>query len=158
MIIDLPEYGDEPTSGSHSPPIFSIVYCSRASDGVDDAVVDRIIETARRHNAEHGITGLLVFGSGIFFQWLEGPQESVLALMALIQKDPRHQAIVMLNPGEELGDRVFGDWDMELVSGEDVRTVLLDALDEAQDPANAKALREMLAQLESDELRGLGRH
>jgi hypothetical protein len=158
MIIDLPEYGDEPASGSHSPPIYSIVYCSRASAGVDDAVVDRIIETARRHNAEHGITGLLVFGSGIFFQWLEGPRESVLALMALIQKDPRHQAIVMLNPGEELGDRVFGDWDMELVGGEDVRTVLLDALDEAQDPANAKALRGMLAQLESDELRGLGRH
>jgi hypothetical protein len=106
----------------------------------------------------HGITGLLVFGGGIFFQWLEGPRDGVIAFMALIHEDPRHQAIVMLNPGEELGERVFGDLDMKLVSGEDARTVLLDALDEAQEPANIKALREMLAQLDSDALRGLGRH
>jgi hypothetical protein len=157
MTIDLPDYGDEPTHGHSMPSIYSLVYCSRAAAGVDAAAVDRIIETSRRRNHAHGITGLLVFGSGIFFQWLEGPRDSVLELMALIRTDPRHQAIVMLNPGEELGERLFGDWDMELVEAEDVRTVLLDALDHAQDPGNVHALRGMLAHLESGELSSLGR-
>ena len=66
--------GDEPGIGRALPPLYNLVYCSRATAGVDDAAVQRIVGTARRQNAIHGITGLLVFGSGIFFQWLEGPR------------------------------------------------------------------------------------
>jgi bacterioferritin (cytochrome b1) len=105
----------------------------------------------------YGITGLLVFGSGIFFQWLEGPRESVLELMGQIEKDPRHQAIVMLNTGEEIRERLFENWDMELVEAEDVRTVLVDALDTVKDPRSAQSLRDMLEQLESGQLSSLGR-
>ena len=67
-----PAYSDEPTGGFAYPLLYNTVYCSRATAGVDAAAVDRIIQTSRRWNPENGITGLLVFGSGIFFQWLEG--------------------------------------------------------------------------------------
>jgi hypothetical protein len=149
--------GDEPTSAQGLPLLYNIVYCSRAAVDVDAAEVDRLIETAQRNNPAWAITGLLVFGSGIFFQWLEGPRDSVLELMGRIEKDRRHQAIVMLNTGEEIRERLFENWDMELVDADDVRTVLVDALDTVKDPVNARALRDMLEHLETGQLSSLGR-
>lgn len=145
---------DEPLPGHNPPLLYNLVYCSRASDGVDNAAVDQIIETSRRYNPARSITGLLVFGSGIFFQWLEGPRDSVLALLALLKKDPRHHTVVLLTSGEEVRERLFPDWDMELVTADAVRDVLVDALDSAQDPKNAESLRELLQQLDAGLLNG----
>ncbi|MBC7609890.1 MAG: BLUF domain-containing protein [Polaromonas sp.] len=148
---------DEPLSGHAFPLLFNMVYCSRATPGIDDAAVDRIIETARRWNPAQGITGLLVFGGGIFFQWLEGPRDNVTQLMANLKNDPRHEGIVLLSATEEVRERLFPDWDMELVTGADIRDVLQDALNEARDKNNAAALRLLLEQLDSGQLSGLGK-
>jgi hypothetical protein len=150
-----PSRGDEPGFSQGVAPLYNLVYCSRAAPGVGDADVDRIIATARRANAEHGITGMLVFGSGIFFQWLEGPRDNVLALMALLRADPRHTDVVQLSEVEEVRERLFPDWAMELVTGEHIREVLEDALASATDPQNARALARLLAELETGELSGL---
>ena len=148
------EQADEPVPGQSSPLLYNLVYCSRATEGVDAAAVNQIIETSRRYNPARSITGLLVFGSGIFFQWLEGPRDSVLALMALLKKDPRHHTVVLLTSGEEVRERLFPDWDMELVTSDAVRDVLVDALESAQDPKNAESLRELLQQLDDGLLDG----
>lgn len=148
------EQPDEPVPGHSSPLLYNLVYCSRATEGVDAAAVDQIIATSRRYNPARSITGLLVFGSGIFFQWLEGPRDSVLALMALLKKDPRHHTVVLLTSGEEVRERLFPDWEMELVTSDAVRDVLVDALDSAQDPKNAESLRELLQQLDDGLLDG----
>jgi Sensors of blue-light using FAD len=147
---------DEPLAGHAFPLLYNMVYCSRAADGVDDAAVARIIETSHRHNPAQGITGLLVFGSGIFFQWLEGPRDNVMQLMVNLQKDPRHEDVVTLSAVEEVRERLFPDWDMELVTSTDIRDVLVDALDTAKDANNAKALKQLLTQLDAGELGGLG--
>ena len=126
MSAPHPSRGDEPGFGHAVPSLYNVVYCSRATAGVDDAEVQRIIATARRCNAEQGITGMLVFGSGIFFQWLEGPRHSVTALMALLRDDPRHENVIELSETEEVRERLFPDWDMELVSGDHIREVLQD--------------------------------
>lgn len=152
-----PAHGDEPLGDDDLQLLFNLVYCSRAAAGMDAVEVDRIIDTSRRNNPRHGITGLLVFGSGIFFQWLEGPRECVLRLMALIEKDPRHEAVVVLDSDEEVRERLFAGWDMELVDAEDLRGVLLDALDNARQPGSAQVLRDTLRQLESGDLGRLGR-
>jgi hypothetical protein len=143
---------DEPRGGHAYPLLYQLVYCSRASPGIDDRAVDAIIRSARRRNPEQGITGLLVFGGGIFFQWLEGPRDNVTALMGRLQADRRHQDIVMLDTSEEVRERLFPDWDMELVSGLHIRDVLQDALDNARDAANAATLRGLLQRLETSEL------
>jgi hypothetical protein len=143
-------HGDEPRFGRDgAPALFNLVYCSRANDGVDQATVDRIIATARRFNAQHAITGMLVFGSGVFFQWLEGPRDNVLALMQRLKTDPRHRDVIMLNSGEEVRERLFPDWDMELVTSDHIRDVLLDAQASASDPTSAAALTRLLLDLDS---------
>ena len=150
-------HGDEPRFGRESAPaLFNLVYCSRASAGVDKAAVDQIISTARRLNPQYGITGMLVFGSGVFFQWLEGPRDNVLALMAQLRADPRHHEVIMLNTGEEVRERLFPDWDMELVSSDHIREVLLDAQGSATDPKNAAALSRLLVDLDAGVLAELG--
>ena len=123
---------------------------------MDDAAVDRIIEVSRRDNPERGITGLLVFGSGVFFQWLEGPRHNVTELMDKLKADPRHDSVVIFSENEEVRERLFPDWDMELVNTVDIRNVLVDARDNAEDAQNADALSMLLAELDSGRLSGLG--
>ena len=148
---------DEPVAGYNYPLLYNVVYCSRATPGVDDAAVAKIIATSRRWNPAQGITGMLVFGSGIFFQWLEGPRDNVTRLMATLQTDPRHENVVPLSTTEEVRERLFPDWDMELVSADTIRDVLVDALDTAKDKQNAEALRLLLDQLDSGQLTALGK-
>ena len=138
------------------PLLYQMVYCSRAAAGVDEAAVDRIVETSRRCNPERGITGLLVFGSGLFFQWIEGPRDTMSALLQRIRADTRHRDFVPLSESEEVRERVFPAWDMERVSGADLRDVLLDALGSATDARNADAIGLMLAHLDSGPLSALG--
>ena len=152
----LTTHGDEPGPGYPLPLLYNVVYCSRAAAGVDDAEVARIIAASRRHNPERGITGLLVFGSGIFFQWLEGPRDNVTQLMDVLRADTRHNTVVQLSTVEEVRERLFPTWDMELVTTTDIRDVLQDALDSATDDHNTAALGSLLAALDAGELSGLG--
>jgi uncharacterized Fe-S cluster-containing MiaB family protein len=144
--------GDEPVPGRQDSLLYNLVYCSRAAANVNSEAVDKIIATARRHNPPQGITGLLVFGNGIFFQWIEGPREHVTRLMDRIKVDPRHETVVLLSTSEEVRERVFPDWDMELVTTEDIRDVLVDALETTEDEQNAAALRLLLEQLDTGQL------
>jgi Sensors of blue-light using FAD len=155
--MSAPEHlqGDEPGFGPRVAALYNVVYCSRATEGVDDAEVERIIATARRCNAEHGITGMLVFGSGIFFQWLEGPRHEVTALMGLLRNDRRHENVVELSEEEDIGERLFPTWDMELVSSEHIREVLQDALGSSKDTKKKQALERLLSHLDSAPMSGL---
>ena len=141
---------DEPGPGHAAPLLHQLVYCSRACAGVDGPAVARIVATARRMNPAHGITGLLVHGSGMFFQWIEGPREEVTRLMDSIRRDPRHERVVMLGETEEVRERLFPDWSMELVAPGDIRPVLQDALASAKDAKSTAALCLLLAQFDAE--------
>jgi len=137
------------SKSSAEEQILSLTYCSRARRGLTDADIDRIISESRINNARRGITGWLVCGSGIFFQWLEGSREEVKRLMASISADTRHDTIVVLNESEDVGERLFVDWDMELVSADDIRAVLADAIGESTDPKNQEALHTLMREVDS---------
>jgi Sensors of blue-light using FAD len=129
-------------------PLCHFVYCSRAAEGVDDAEVSRIVEAAQRNNLAHGITGVLVFGSGVFFQWIEGPAAEIQKLIATLHRDKRHHDIVSLSQSEEERERLYPNWDMEKVEAEDIRLVLQDALENTEDKNNRVALMRILEQLD----------
>lgn len=130
-------------------PLEMFVYCSRAAEGVGEAEVDRIIEFSQSRNADRDITGILVFGSGVFFQWVEGPPREVQKLIASIHRDSRHYDIVELDRNVERRERLYADWDMERVEPDDIRAVLRDALDSTEDEINIAALRRILMHLDS---------
>ena len=149
MLNDTSAFGDEPGFGQDPPLLFNVVYCSRAVDGINDDDVKRIIATSHRNNPRFGITGMLVFGGDIFFQWLEGPRQSIERLMSLLRSDHRHHQIHMISEIEESRERLFPHWDMELVSAEHIREVLEDAMNTVNDPHDAKSLSDMLAELDA---------
>jgi hypothetical protein len=130
-------------------PLEMFVYCSRAAEGVDNAEVDRIIEFSQSRNADRDITGILVFGSGVFFQWVEGPPREVERLIVSLHADFRHYDIVELDRNIERRERLYADWDMERVEPDDIRAVLQDALDSTEDEINIAALKRILAHLDS---------
>jgi len=130
-----------------SQSIHHIVYCSQAVQHMDKEALEKIIAAAKHHNPRLGITGLLVFGSGIFFQWLEGPKDNVTSLFKTITADPRHSDVVLLTKEDEFRERLFPNWDMELVAAEDISAVLEDALHEASDPKQKNTLSRMLQEL-----------
>ena len=142
----------------HASPILeTFVYCSRAAAGVDDIEVDRIIEWSQRSNVERHITGVLVFGSGVFFQWIEGPPAEVETLITRLHSDPRHYDIVALDRSVEKRDRLYPNWEMERVGADDIRAVLEEALESAEDENNIATLKRILQHLDQGSLETLGR-
>ncbi len=134
--------------------LFSLVYCSRASSNLERDELDGIIAVARRNNLRRHITGWLVYSSGIFFQWLEGRREDVERLMSTISADPRHEAIVVLSETEEIRERLFSAWDMELVSAADIRAVLFDAISSSTDSKSVRALKRLSKELDARSIAG----
>ncbi len=135
----------------------TFVYCSRAAESVDAAEVGRIIEFSQSRNVARGITGVLVFSQGVFFQWIEGPPVEVKGLIANLHGDSRHFDIVTLDQSVEKRERLYPHWEMEHVEAEDIRAVLQDALDSADDENNVAALNRILAHLDSGPLQSVGR-
>ena len=156
-MFDEFRFPRDPDVDYAAPVLGSFVYCSRAAEGVDDVEVGRIIEQSQRRNVERDITGVLVFGSGVFFQWIEGPPVEVENLIASLHGDPRHYDIVPLDRSVEKRERLYPNWEMERVGADDLREVLQDALGSADDENNIAALGRILKHLDLGPLDTLGR-
>jgi Sensors of blue-light using FAD len=135
----------------------TFVYCSRAAEGVDAAEVTRLVEFSQARNVARHITGVLVYGSGVFFQWVEGPPAEVRALIENLHGDSRHHDIVTLDRSVELRERLYPHWEMEQVEASDIREVLEDALETAEDQNNIAALHRILGHLGAGALSDIGR-
>lgn len=100
--------------------VFRIVYMSRnaVAEAPLAGEVERILAASRRNNAAEGVTGALLFNRDIFAQVLEGPPAAVERTFERIQRDPRHDAVMVLDAGPaEDGRRAFADWSMALADG-----------------------------------------
>ncbi|MGB4061343.1 MAG: BLUF domain-containing protein [Burkholderiaceae bacterium] len=95
--------------------LIRLLYVSRAVDKNDKAAIDAILASARSHNPENGITGVLCYGGGIFLQAIEGGRSAVNELYAHIIRDDRHTAVQLLHY-EEITERHFGGWTMGQVN------------------------------------------
>ncbi|MBS0401581.1 MAG: BLUF domain-containing protein [Proteobacteria bacterium] len=90
-----------------------LLYASRAVDQAPSAI-QAILDSARRHNADSGVTGLLVYGGGVFMQAIEGGRQAVSDLYGTISRDARHKDVALLHY-EEIAERRFSSWTMGLV-------------------------------------------
>ena len=100
-----------------------LLYASRAVDA-SPAAIESILGSARQHNHETGITGILVYGGGVFMQGIEGGRQAISDLYGTIQRDARHQDVMLLHY-EEILERRFGGWTMGLVDASRINTSVL---------------------------------
>ena len=88
------------------------IYCSAATNAaLTPAELDAILEVSRTNNAKAGITGMLLYQDGSFFQILEGDRAVVAALYDKIGCDKRHARVTKIVL-ESIEQRAFGEWTM----------------------------------------------
>ena len=100
-------------SNSGGAKLFHLSYLSQwvpSPSGIE-ADLDRILMKARPFNHDYAITGLLVYQSNHFIQYLEGELEDIYTVYGRISMDPRHQAVTLLSQGP-ISERNFLGWDM----------------------------------------------
>ena len=56
----------------------------------------QIFESAQQYNFNHQLTGVLLYGNGYFFQYIEGRKPEVDRLYQHLLKDLRHQGVSLL--------------------------------------------------------------
>lgn len=104
--------------------LIRLLYASRASQPVTPELIESILTQARAHNPEHGITGILCHGAGVFMQALEGGRDEINALYNRIARDTRHSKVVVLQY-EEISERLFAGWTMGQVNLSKINPSLL---------------------------------
>lgn len=90
------------------------IYCSAATQPMSPEALTALLAIARAKNQRLGISGMLLFADGSFFQVLEGEAEGVDALYATIARDPRHHKVTKVIR-EPIAQRHFKDWTMGLL-------------------------------------------
>jgi len=87
------------------------IYVSAATREFTPAELDELLSVARSNNEKLGVTGMLLYDKGSFFQILEGAPETVEPLYEKIGADARHSKIAKLI-SEPIETRSFADWSM----------------------------------------------
>jgi hypothetical protein len=108
-------------------PLLRLLYISRVKPGVDHEQIMSILEKAHHHNPLRGITGMLYYSGGVFFQVIEGPEQDVMALYLKIAADPRHSDMVLLYAAT-IEQAIFSCWDMAYIADLNELVVNYDAL------------------------------
>ena len=91
--------------------LFGVVYTSRATKEMLPDDIDRLLVSARAHNARLGISGVLLYGSGRFFQYFEGAREGVDDVYGRIRQSASHTDIIELAQ-MPISHRLFNRWFM----------------------------------------------
>jgi hypothetical protein len=87
------------------------IYASAASRDFETDELAELLQVARENNAKLGLTGMLLYAEGSFFQVLEGEADVVDALYVKIKRDKRHDNLALIIK-EPIQERYFDDWTM----------------------------------------------
>lgn len=87
------------------------IYASTASRAYGPQELADMLTVARARNLARGVSGILLYIDGSFFQVLEGEAEVVDALYQRIAEDPRHFRVTTIMR-ERIARRAFADWSM----------------------------------------------
>jgi hypothetical protein len=88
-----------------------IIYTSHVARRVRYQDAEAIALDASVRNEREGVTGLLLYTPSHFIQVLEGNAPAVDAVLARIQRDPRHSHVRVIDD-REVDEREFTQWAM----------------------------------------------
>lgn len=95
-----------------------LIYASCLAPQTQPRDVQDILETARTHNPEKGITGALSYDDTYFLQCIEGPRKAINHLYKTILDDDRTADATLLEYSD-IHKRIFGDWSMAYVKADE---------------------------------------
>ena len=93
------------------PGLMHCIYASAATRNFETAELTALLQAASKHNDGAGLTGMLLYTEGSFFQVLEGVPDAVEALYARIERDKRHDHVTKIVT-EAIPSRSFAHWTM----------------------------------------------
>ncbi len=112
-----------------SNTIKQLAYISEARPPVNENSLLEILESSRDNNVSANITGFLMYGEHCFLQVIEGPQEDIDLLYAILHKDPRHHSLIRILY-RDVESRLFSDWRMAFRRFETPRDVNVEGFSE----------------------------
>ena len=98
------------------PDLMHCIYASAATRQFETAKLTALLQAAREHNDAAGLTGMLLYTEGSFFQVLEGVPDAVEMLYARIELDKRHDQVTKI-VAEAIPSRSFANWTMGFSQG-----------------------------------------
>jgi hypothetical protein len=88
-----------------------LVYVSLRDDSCTDDEIRNILAACQRNNGKYGVTGVLLYSSRKFVQYIEGEDGQLMALYDKIKADPRHKNLMMITLAP-IAERAFPSWQM----------------------------------------------
>lgn len=89
----------------------AVAYLSRANKTFLQHEIDHLLLSTSFFNRQNEITGVLLYNTGLFFQYFEGSPNAVDLVYERIKKDENHQLLIeILN--EPIENRQCDDWCM----------------------------------------------
>lgn len=95
--------------------LYELLYTSCADREFNQQDLLNLLQQAREHNHQTGITGLLVYHQREFMQLLEGEESVVRGLWQRIFHDPRHRSPQIMHE-EPIDQRSFPEWSMAFLA------------------------------------------
>jgi len=92
-------------------PLHALVYQSQATRPLDASDLDILLLDARVNNELANVTGVLIYGSQQFVQYLEGARADVEQIYARIARASQHHRLEILEQGR-VQERRFQRWHM----------------------------------------------
>ena len=130
--------------------VCQLFYVSRATSQFDSAVVQDVLQVARRNNRQLDVTGCLLYSGTFFAQVLEGRNEAVQPLAQRIALDPRHRDVRVLIENHRI-DREYGDWSMGYLYDAQLADTLESLLQDGGDPGS---LSDIMGRMKPDTMMG----
>ncbi|WP_227431213.1 BLUF domain-containing protein [Psychrobacter sp. I-STPA6b] len=100
-----------------SEKLYQLVYISQISQPYQaqlSSVLNDIEYVSNYKNKKNKITGILCYGNGYFFQYLEGSKQALQAIKNNLLKDCRHYNLKFLD-FSQLTHRRFSQWKMQVL-------------------------------------------
>ena len=130
---------DPVTTNRQTGEVFRLIYRSRNRILPESRKTElgHLFSVARSNNKKRNITGALLISGDWFAQVLEGDEEAVRTLFAVIERDGRHEHISVLDD-RTVPDRVFSRWAMARVSADGEPDIPLIAHTDGISPAASR--------------------
>lgn len=94
---------------------YAICYVSTVAPNLPISVIQDLLEQSSKKNNKKGITGILLFSNGNFFQVLEGEKNAVEDLFNTIKEDKKHYDLLPVFK-KEISNPEFKEYKSDFLS------------------------------------------